>query len=102
MKELYETLISRNPGDADNENILKVKGLIRRTQSRVAAITTGIKRENIFHLDLPFYQSGAIIKNNPTDKDTKIVKELLERIKPDQVYAAGDLTDPHGTHRVCL
>lgn len=76
-KKLFDTLLSRKVGEPDHESILKVKGLIRRTESRVAAITTGVKRENIFHLDLPFYESGLIQKNKISNADVKIVKDLF-------------------------
>lgn len=67
-----------------------------------AALSLGVPKENISYLLLPFYESGAIKKKGICEDDIKIVQDLIVSIRPDQIYAAGDLTDPHGTHRVCL
>ncbi len=58
-----------------------------------------MKEENIHFLDLPFYETGRVKKNPLGEEDIRITMDLLERVKPQQVYAAGDLSDPHGTHR---
>lgn len=63
---------------------------------------TGVKRENIKFLDLPFYDTGKSEKKPLGAEDIKIVKEYIMSVKPEMIFAAGDLTDPHGTHRVCL
>jgi glucosamine-6-phosphate deaminase len=63
---------------------------------------TGVHKNQIYSLDLPFYETGAIKKNPKGPADIKIVKDLITKIHPDMIFAAGDLTDPHGTHRVCL
>lgn len=65
-------------------------------------MSTGVLRENIHFLDLPFYETGLATKKPLGKDDIDIVRQLLLSHKPDFVYAAGDLTDPHGTHRVCL
>ncbi|EAS03458.3 glucosamine-6-phosphate deaminase (macronuclear) [Tetrahymena thermophila SB210] len=93
---------NRKIGEYDTLDNLKVKGLIRRVEARSAAISTGVKKQNIYSLDLPFYETGTIKKDPMGPKDVKIVKELITRVQPELIYAAGDLTDPHGTHRVCL
>lgn len=62
----------------------------------------GVKRENIRFLDLPFYDTGKSEKKPLGKEDVRIVREYIESLKPDMIFAAGDLTDPHGTHRVCL
>lgn len=95
-------LEKKNPGEVDSKEIQIIKGLIRRTEARSAAMATGVKRENIHFLDLPFYETGKVKKKPLGQEDVDIVKKLLNTIQPDQIYAAGDLTDPHGTHRVCL
>lgn len=95
-------LSTKKPGEVDSKEIQIIKGLIRRTEARSAAMTTGCKRENIHFLDLPFYETGRVKKKPLGQEDVDIVKKFLNQIKPDQIYAAGDLTDPHGTHRVCL
>lgn len=79
-----------------------MKTLVRRTEARIAANWTGVKIENTFALDLPFYESGEIVKKPLQEEDLTIIENIIHKIKPDFIYAAGDLTDPHGTHRVCL
>ena len=96
------SLDGKKAGDIDSKEVQIIKGLIRRTEARCAAIATGVKRENIHALDLPFYETGRVKKKPIGPDDIAIVKNFLNNIKPDQIYAAGDLTDPHGTHRVCL
>lgn len=76
--------------------------MIRKTEARSAAIYVGVKFEHIYNLMLPFYETGEVKKRPLGPDDVKIVKELIEKVQPDQIYCAGDLTDPHGTHRVCL
>ena len=63
---------------------------------------SGVKPANLHFLDLPFYETGRVRKKPLDERDVRIVAELLREIRPHQVYAAGDLSDPHGTHRVCL
>ena len=79
-----------------------VKGLIRRTEARAAARYSGVKPDRIHFLDLPFYETGRVRKLPIGPRDIEITADLLEAVKPQQIYAAGDLSDPHGTHRVCL
>ena len=90
------------PGQVDSAELQRIKGLIRRTEARAAARYSGVKSEHIHFLDLPFYETGRVKKRPIGEEDVRITMELLERVKPHQVYAAGDLSDPHGTHRVCL
>jgi glucosamine-6-phosphate deaminase len=78
-----------------------LKGRIRRAEAKTACNHIGVKPENVHHLDLPFYETGAIKKGDLTEKDVKIIKDLLTSVKPHQIFVAGDLADPHGTHRVC-
>jgi LmbE family N-acetylglucosaminyl deacetylase len=86
----------------DSPELQQVKGLIRRTEARAAAIFSGVKEDNVHFLDMPFYETGRVRKAPLSEADVRIIMDLLERVKPHQVYAAGDLSDPHGTHRVCL
>lgn len=90
------------PGMIDAPELQRIKGLIRRTEARAAARFSGVAAERIHFLDLPFYETGRVRKRPLGDADIQIVVNLLERVRPHQVYAAGDLSDPHGTHRVCL
>ena len=76
--------------------------MIRQGEARTACNYIGVKPENVHFLNLPFYETGTIKKGDLTEVDRDIVKDLLEKIKPDQIFVAGDLADPHGTHRVCL
>ncbi len=99
--EVRSFLRNKKEGDLDNRDILKIKSLIRRVEARQACAYNGIPKSNIHFLDLPFYESGKIEKLPMTEKDVHIVRELLEKIKPHQIYVAGDLADPHGTHRKC-
>jgi len=95
-------LAEKNQAEPDSEEIKIIKGLIRRGEAKAACRYVGIPDENIHFLDLPFYETGKIRKKPIGTDDIAIVKKLIEEIKPHQIYAAGDLSDPHGTHRVCL
>ncbi|MFM8577700.1 MAG: glucosamine-6-phosphate deaminase [Planctomycetaceae bacterium] len=95
-------LRTKEAGAGDLPELQSVKGLIRRTEARAAARYSGVRPENIHFLDLPFYETGRVRKKPIGPEDVAITARLLEKVKPHQVYAAGDLSDPHGTHRVCL
>jgi glucosamine-6-phosphate deaminase len=95
-------LRDKQAGAVDLAELQTVKGLIRRTEARAAARYSGVRPENIHFLDLPFYETGRVRKKPLGPEDIAITARLLEQVKPHQVYAAGDLSDPHGTHRVCL
>ncbi len=102
LKKVKKHLKKKQAGEKDIPEVRKIKGLIRRGEARAGARVCGLGDENIHFLDLPFYETGLSSKGNLTNKDIDIVLELLEKIKPHQIYAAGDLADPHGTHKVCL
>jgi glucosamine-6-phosphate deaminase len=89
-------------GLPEKRDVLFMKGTIRREEARTACRYSGVKDENIHFLDLPFYETGAVKKNPLSEKDVDIIKKLLQDIRPDQMFVAGDLADPHGTHKVCL
>ncbi|MBN09684.1 MAG: glucosamine-6-phosphate deaminase [Flavobacteriaceae bacterium] len=86
----------------NNNLILDIKSAIRRSESYAASWYLGLEKNKLHFLNLPFYESGKIKKKDPTSKDIKITKNIIKEIKPHQIFAAGDLADPHGTHRVCL
>ena len=88
--------------DIDSNEVRQLKGLIRRSESLAATRYLGLNDENVHFLDLPFYETGTIKKKNISDDDVHIMCSIIENIKPHQIYAAGDLADPHGTHKVCL
>ncbi|MDR2121187.1 MAG: PIG-L family deacetylase [Tannerella sp.] len=92
----------KTEGAPENPDVLFMKGTIRREEARTACRYSGVKDENIHFLDLPFYETGAVKKNPLSETDVDIIKKLLLDIRPDQMFAAGDLADPHGTHKVCL
>jgi glucosamine-6-phosphate deaminase len=95
-------LRTKHAGAVDIPELQAVKGLIRRTEARAGARYSGVKPEHIHFLDLPFYETGRVRKKPIGPDDIAITARLLDEVKPHQVYAAGDLSDPHGTHRVCL
>ncbi|OQP47890.1 glucosamine-6-phosphate deaminase [Niastella yeongjuensis] len=105
-KEIQETarqyLRFKKSNQIDTPEIRSVKGLIRRCEARATCRYVGIKDENIHFQNLPFYETGTIEKKPMGEEDIRLTMELLRKIKPHQVYAAGDLADPHGTHKVCL
>ncbi len=86
----------------DTHQLRTIKGLIRRGEARAGARFCGLPDSHIHFLDMPFYETGGTRKKPLGKEDINIVAEIIERIQPHQVYAAGDLADPHGTHRVCL
>jgi len=90
-------------GEKEKDDVLFMKGTIRREEARAGARYTGIADDShIRFLDLPFYETGTVKKNDLSEKDVLIIRRLLEEIQPDQMFVAGDLADPHGTHKVCL
>jgi glucosamine-6-phosphate deaminase len=103
IEDMIESFIRRKqPGEVDSAELQKIKALIRRTEARAAARFSGVKEEHMHFLDMPFYETGRVRKKPLSEDDIRIVMALLEDVKPHQIYAAGDLSDPHGTHRVCL
>ena len=86
----------------DSPEIRNIKGLIRRCEASATCRYVGIPESGIHFLNLPFYETGTIEKKPMTEEDIQITMKLLQKIKPHQVYCAGDLADPHGTHKVCL
>ena len=101
-KRLINFLKYKTDQVIDSPEMLRLKALIRRSESLAATRYLGLEDSNVHFLNLPFYETGMVKKNNLSQKDIDIVCELIEDIKPHQIYAAGDLADPHGTHKVCL
>nr|WP_306562546.1 glucosamine-6-phosphate deaminase [Bacteroides intestinalis] len=99
--EIRKFLKEKKDGDIDTRDILTIKGLIRRGEARTACTYNNIPLDHCHFLDLPFYETGRIQKGPLTEADVEIVRNLLREVKPHQVFVAGDLADPHGTHRVC-
>ena len=99
---LHYLLYEKSKDDLDTPDILFIKGRIRREEARTSTRYVGIPNENVHFLDLPFYETGKVQKDPISEVDVNIVKDFIETIKPHQMYVAGDLADPHGTHKVCL
>ena len=99
--EIKNFLLNKKEGDIDTRDILTIKGLIRRGEARTACTYNKIPLNRCHFLDLPFYETGRIEKNPISEADVEIVQNVLREVKPHQIYVAGDLADPHGTHRVC-
>jgi glucosamine-6-phosphate deaminase len=95
-------LKNKQPGQVDSDIVQGIKGLIRRGEAREGARCCGVQDERLHFMDMPFYETGTVKKRPLGDEDIQIVVDLLRKIKPHQIYAAGDLSDPHGTHRTCL
>lgn len=95
-------LVLKRPGEPDPLDVRGIKGAIRRGEARSACRYLNIPEERVHFLNMPFYETGGVKKKPLGREDIEIIKELLEEVKPHQIFAAGDLSDPHGTHRVCF
>ena len=102
LHEILQALRSKKPGQIDTDDVQKIKGLLRRGEARAAGRCCGLSMQRLHFLDMPFYETGRVKKKPLSEADVKLTVDLLQRIQPNQIYAAGDLSDPHGTHRVCL
>lgn len=102
FSEITRYLKNKEPGQVDSPQIKEIKGLIRRGEAKAAGRYCGLQDDNLHFMDMPFYETGRVKKKPLSDEDVQITVDMLRKIKPHQIYAAGDLSDPHGTHRVCL
>jgi glucosamine-6-phosphate deaminase len=98
---VFEYLDSKSPGEADSKDLLDIKGLIRATEARAAALSCGVPPDHLEFMDLRFYRTGTITKAPIHPQDIEDIVQLLQRLRPAQIYMAGELSDPHGTHRIC-
>lgn len=101
-KKLTQFLKEKKPDDIDIPFVKNIKRLIRQGEAQAACRFCNVKEENVHFLNLPFYETGLIEKKPMSEADINIVIDLLRQVKPHQIFAAGDLQDPHGTHEVCL
>lgn len=99
--EVANLIAGKKAGEPEPRAMLNIKGAIRRSEAKAAVRSFGLEESHVHFLNLPFYESGGVKKNPKTQTDVDIVKALMNQIKPHQIYMAGDLADPHGTHRVC-
>ena len=100
-RKLHNDIANKRPGDPDGPEVLEVKALIRQTEATAGARTAGVPAEKLHFLNMPFYRTGTVAKKAIGDDDIQVVADLLRELHPGQIYVAGDLSDPHGTHRVC-
>ena len=102
FKSVKALIESKVPGEPEPRDLLRLKGAIRRSEARAAVRSLGLDdNTNAHFLNLPFYESGGIKKNPSTQADVDMIKALIVQLKPQMIFMAGDLADPHGTHRVC-
>ncbi|HXA02269.1 MAG TPA: glucosamine-6-phosphate deaminase [Cytophagaceae bacterium] len=102
FKEAVGFIRNKKQSEKDTDEIRKIKGFIRQTEAKATCRFVGIPEANMHFMNLPFYETGLTQKKPLGDEDIKLTIDLLEQIQPHQVFAAGDLADPHGTHKVCL
>ncbi len=95
-------LKNKKDSEIDIPEVRIIKGLIRKGEARTTSHFIGLSDEQIHFMNLPFYETGTIEKRPVGEDDIKLTIDIIEKIKPYQIYAAGDLADPHGTHKVCL
>ncbi len=102
FEDVRTFLKNKKTGDVDSKEVRAIKGLIRRGEAKAGCRYVGIPDEQIHFLDMPFYETGRVKKAPLGEADIQIIMNLIREVRPHQIYAAGDLADPHGTHRVCL
>jgi glucosamine-6-phosphate deaminase len=103
LRSRIESFLDRKaPGEVDIPEVQAIKRAIRESESVAALASLGIPRDRAQFMNLPFYRTGQVRKDPIGPEDVEIVHRLLEVVRPDMVFAAGDLSDPHGTHRMCL
>ncbi|HEX7941067.1 MAG TPA: PIG-L family deacetylase, partial [Gemmatimonadaceae bacterium] len=99
--KVYDCLAQKQPGDVDIPEVQDIKRIIREAEAVGGIEVMGLTRDNARFLNLPFYQTGKVKKDPIGPADVAIVRDLLEEYKPEIIFVAGDLSDPHGTHRMC-
>ena len=97
-----EYINQKKKDQTDTKEIRSIKGLIRRCEAKATCRYVGLREDRCHFMDLPFYETGTIDKKPKSEADIQITMALLQKLKPHQVYCAGDLADPHGTHKICL
>ncbi|MHA4811115.1 glucosamine-6-phosphate deaminase [Flavitalea flava] len=102
LQNATQFLQTKKNSQIDTAEIRSIKGLIRRCEAKATCHYVGIPDTNIHFMNLPFYETGTIEKKPMGEEDVQLTMDLLRKLKPHQIFAAGDLADPHGTHKVCL
>jgi len=100
--DMRKFFVKKQPNQIDTPEVRTVKGFIRKTEAISGARYAGLKDDHIHFMALPFYETGKVVKNPVTDEDVQLTIDLLQQVKPHQIFAAGDFADPHGTHVVCF
>jgi len=100
-RRVDDFLAGKRPGDVDTAEVQDAKRIIRESEAVAGIRTLGLDDSAARFLDLPFYQTGTVTKAPVGPPDVAIVRALLEELSPDLIFVAGDLSDPHGTHRMC-
>jgi glucosamine-6-phosphate deaminase len=101
-QHVEQFLKNKQAGQVDSDMVQTIKTLIRRGEARAATRLCRVPAEQLHFLDMPFYETGKVKKKPLSEEDVQIILDLFQQLKPHQIYAAGDLCDPHGTHRTCL
>lgn len=99
--DVHRSIQDKRPGEPDSDCVRRIKGLIRWSEAKFGAFEVGCEEAHLHNLQLPFYETGTVMKKPVGPEDVRILRELIEQVQPHQIYVAGDLSDPHGTHRVC-
>ncbi|WP_262711114.1 glucosamine-6-phosphate deaminase [Flavicella sediminum] len=102
FQQANDFLKNKKASEIDTSEVRHIKGLIRKGEARATSYFVGLSDEQIHFMNLPFYETGTIEKKPVGEDDIQLTMDLIEKIQPHQIYAAGDLADPHGTHKVCL
>jgi glucosamine-6-phosphate deaminase len=100
-KEIEEAFHKKEPGDVDPERVQNLKRFIRESEAVSAIAAVGLPRTAARFLNMPFYRTGEVRKRPIGGEDVEIVLNLLRDFRPELIFVAGDLSDPHGTHRLC-
>ncbi len=101
VERVEDFLAAKRPGDVDIEEVRDIKRVIRESEAVAGLRTLGLEEGAARFLDLPFYQTGKVRKDPIGPADVAVVRDLLDGVRPDLIFVAGDLSDPHGTHRMC-
>ncbi len=101
-KDAVKFLNNKKDSEVDAEEVRYIKGLIRKGEAKATCRYVGIDKDNVHFLNMPFYETGLVEKKDLSDDDINLIVNLIDQVQPHQIYAAGDLADPHGTHKVCL
>ncbi len=99
--EIQKGFDKKRPGDVDSDRVQSLKRFIRESEAVAAIADVGLPRSAARFLNMPFYRTGEVLKRPIGEDDVEIVLKLIEGVQPDLVFVAGDMSDPHGTHRLC-